>query len=49
MSMRLKDKVLIITGGYTGIGKAMAKRSVTEGAKVVVNGLEEDLGLALVK
>ena len=47
--MRLKDKVLIITGGYTGIGKAMAKRSVTEGAKVVVNGLEEDLGLALVK
>lgn len=47
--MRLKDKVILITGGYTGIGKAIAKHCVQEGAKVVVNGLEEEPGLALVK
>lgn len=47
--MRLKDKVILITGGYTGIGKAIAKHCVQEGAKVMVNGLEEERGLALVK
>ncbi|WP_209330154.1 SDR family NAD(P)-dependent oxidoreductase [Lunatimonas salinarum] len=40
--MRLKDKVIIITGSTTGIGKAIALRSVAEGAKVVVHGLEAD-------
>jgi NAD(P)-dependent dehydrogenase (short-subunit alcohol dehydrogenase family) len=42
--MRLKDKVIIITGSCTGIGKAIAIRCVQEGAKVVVHGLEKDLG-----
>jgi NAD(P)-dependent dehydrogenase (short-subunit alcohol dehydrogenase family) len=42
--MRLEDKVIIITGSTTGIGKAIAKRCVAEGAKVVLNGLEEDWG-----
>lgn len=42
--MRLIDKVIIVTGSTTGIGKAIAKRCVAEGAKVVIHGLEQDLG-----
>ena len=40
--MRLKDKVIIVTGSTTGIGKAIAHRCVEEGARVVVHGLEAD-------
>jgi NAD(P)-dependent dehydrogenase (short-subunit alcohol dehydrogenase family) len=46
--MRLKDKVIIITGSCTGIGKAIAQRCVAEGARVLIHGLEKDLGEALV-
>lgn len=42
--MRLKDKAIIVTGSTTGIGEAIARRCVTEGARVVINGLEQDLG-----
>lgn len=46
--MRLSNKVILITGGYTGIGRAIAAACVGEGAKVVVNGLEEQQGRAVV-
>ncbi|MDR0791919.1 MAG: SDR family oxidoreductase [Chitinophagaceae bacterium] len=46
--MRLKNKVIIITGSTTGIGKAIALRCVEEGAKVVVHGLEEAWGKEVV-
>lgn len=36
--MRLKDKVIIVTGSCTGIGKAIAIRCVAEGGRVVVHG-----------
>lgn len=35
--MNLQDKVIIITGGATGIGKAAALKLAEAGAKVVVN------------
>ncbi len=39
--MRLKDKVAIITGGGSGFGEGMARRFAQEGAKVVVNDINE--------
>jgi NAD(P)-dependent dehydrogenase (short-subunit alcohol dehydrogenase family) len=47
--MRLRNKVIIVTGSCTGIGKAIAIRSVIEGASVVVHGLEQDLGEEVIK
>ncbi|PAQ14478.1 2,4-dienoyl-CoA reductase [Bacillaceae bacterium SAOS 7] len=38
----MKDKVVIVTGGSSGMGKYMAKRFLEEGAKVVISGRSED-------
>jgi NAD(P)-dependent dehydrogenase (short-subunit alcohol dehydrogenase family) len=45
--MRLKDKVVVVTGSTSGIGEAIARRAVAEGARVLVHGLERDLGEAV--
>jgi NAD(P)-dependent dehydrogenase (short-subunit alcohol dehydrogenase family) len=42
---RLDDKVAIITGAVSGIGRATAVRFAEEGAKVVVADLYEDTGV----
>ena len=33
---RLKDRVCLITGGAQGLGEALAKRLMDEGARVVI-------------
>ena len=47
--MRFKDKVVIITGGYSGIGKATAILFAKEEAKVMVADLAEKMSDDLVE
>jgi NAD(P)-dependent dehydrogenase (short-subunit alcohol dehydrogenase family) len=39
--MRFTGKIVVVTGGGSGIGKETARRFVAEGASVVINGRDE--------
>src|SRR5579862_4940181 len=40
--MRLQDKIAIITGAASGIGRATARQFAAEGAKLVLNDIDRD-------
>lgn len=44
---RFKDKVMVVTGGTSGIGKAVCIRAGAEGATVVIAGRNEERGKAI--
>ena len=46
--LRLKYKVIVISGGTKGVGKAFAEACGREGAKVVIGGRDEASGSAVV-
>ncbi|MBL4867305.1 MAG: SDR family NAD(P)-dependent oxidoreductase [Pseudomonadales bacterium] len=48
MSGRLNDKVVVISGGASGIGAAHAEIFAREGAKVIIGDLQEEMGQDLV-
>jgi glucose 1-dehydrogenase len=47
--MRFKDKVCVVSGGGSGIGRATCERFATEGGRVVVVDLKEEHGNETVK
>ena len=40
--MKLRDKTAVITGGSKGLGKAIAKAIIKEGARVIICGRDEN-------
>ncbi|WP_406373941.1 SDR family oxidoreductase [Streptomyces sp. NBC_01550] len=48
MSNRLQSKVIIVTGGSSGMGSAFARRAASEGATVLIGARDKERGEATV-
>lgn len=48
MAKRLEKKVIVITGGTKGVGKAFAVKAAEEGATVVIGGRDQEAGMKVV-
>jgi len=46
--MRLKDKVVVVTGGNSGIGRGIARCAAGEGARIAIAGRDPEKGAATV-
>ncbi|RIB23126.1 hypothetical protein C2G38_1959875 [Gigaspora rosea] len=46
--MQIKDKVVILTGGANGFGAALARRLISEGARVIIGDIDKKAGQELV-
>jgi NADP-dependent 3-hydroxy acid dehydrogenase YdfG len=42
MNLRIKDKLVLVTGSTSGIGKAIAVKLLEEGAQVIINGRSQE-------
>lgn len=49
MTKRLQGKVALVTGSTLGIGKAIARRFVAEGARVILNSHRDDAAAAEIR
>ncbi|POX63499.1 short-chain dehydrogenase [Streptomyces sp. Ru62] len=49
MSHRLQSKVILVTGGTSGMGAAFARRAASEGATVIIGARDKERGTATVK
>lgn len=49
MNQRMQNKVVVITGGASGIGEAMVKRFSAEGAQVILADTDADKGAAVAR
>jgi 3-oxoacyl-[acyl-carrier protein] reductase len=47
--MRVQDKSIIVTGAGSGIGAGIAMRLAAEGARVIVNDIDQDAGTRMVQ
>lgn len=49
MNLKLKDKVCIVTGATSGMGKAIAQSFYQQGAKIILSGRNDERGSSLAK